>query len=142
MADQIQTDDLRRFNATRCPSGHTTLWEGLAILVALRNWEYLIDQHTSFEIRADSFAALLALQKGSSRTPGLNKIMSEIALMEAERGLKFLTLTHILGLLNTWPDALSRHEAPEPKVIPPALLTEPGTSCEPRDRLFWRTEKQ
>ena len=109
--------------------------------MALRNWEHLIDQHTSFEIRADSFAALLALRKGSSRTPGLNKIMSEIALMEAERGLKFLSLTHIPGLANTWPDALSRLEAPEPKVISPALLTVPRTSCEPRDRHFWRTEK-
>ena len=42
-ADEIQNLDLRRFNATRGASGHTTLWEGLAILMALRMWEHMVD---------------------------------------------------------------------------------------------------
>ena len=120
-ADIIQTDDLKNFNAKRGESAFTTLWEALAALVALRVWIGHIGEGTSVELRSDSLGALSAISKGSSRATNVNKVMGELALMEAFTGAKITMLTHIPGVSNEWPDALSRLAGPERKYVPAQL---------------------
>ena len=110
------------------------------ILVALKNRTSRISRSTSFEIRSDSLGALKAIAKRSSKATLLNKIISEITLIEAEKEVKKkTTLDHIPGLSNEWPDSLSRLSAPEAKTIPDRLGSVERTLCTPRDSSIWIT---
>ena len=141
LADSLHHADLVRFRARVGDSAFNTIWEALAILVALRTWCAYLVRGAHAELRADSLAALGAVSKLASSAPGLGLIMREIALDEAENMIGFKWLEHVPGVANVWPDALSRMFAPEPgtKVVPEQLLSVPRTAVEPRSRAFWHT---
>ena len=95
--------------------------------------------HTAFELRSDSLGALSSMAKKSSKAVEINKIMAEIALLEAETGVSVIQLTDIPGLSIDGPDALSRLSAPEAKQIPAQLCDVARAQCPLRDRSFWRS---
>ena len=63
----------------------------------------------------------------------------EIALDVAASacGMEAMSWGHIAGCLNDWADALSRLEAPEPKLIPEALLKVPRAELAVRGWTWW-----
>jgi hypothetical protein len=138
-ADQIQQGDLQLFNAKIGDPAFTTLWEALAIAVAIKLWTSKLGPSASFELRSDSLGALSAIAKKASRATEMNKIIAEIALMEAVLGVSITSLSHIPGLSNDTPDALSRLWAPEAKSIPDRLQEVTREDCPVRDRSFWLT---
>ena len=138
-ADQIQQGDVNLFNVKIGDPEFTTLWEALAIAVAIKLWTDKLGPSTTFELRSDSLGALSAIAKKASRSAGMNKIIAEIALMEAAVGVSITSLTHIPGLSNDTRDALSRLWAPEAKSIPDQLRGVTREGCLARDRSFWLT---
>ena len=93
------------------------------MLVAVRLWRHKRHLGTSLMLRSDSLGTLSAIKKAASKSKGLSLVLSELALEEAEFSNPINDLVHIPGIANTWPDALSRLTAPQPKSIPPRLLT-------------------
>ena len=140
-ADDITTEDLRRFQASRGDSAFNTVWEALAILVGLRVWRELLGPLGSFEVRSDSLGALGATLRGSAKSPRLNVVIAEIMLDEAELSTRIEVLEHIPGVSNVWPDALSRLGAPEPKQLPEALALVRRTPCPVRGADFWIAQR-
>ena len=137
LADRIQNADLRRFRAVRGESKHMTLWEALAILVAVRAW-VPADSRIVIEVRSDSMGALRMALKLASPTPELNKVAQELALDLADQLYDISILAHTPGVANVKPDALSRLFAPEPKAVPAALSGIRPTPCSERGAAFWK----
>ena len=117
-ADRITQMDTQLLRANSGESKHLTIWEALAILVGLRLWRSPDHTGASVQVRSDSLGALLSASKGSSSSPGLNHILREIALEDAELGNRISAGTHIPGMTNKAADALSRLWAPAPAAIP------------------------
>ena len=138
-ADGLQTQDLRRFQASVGVSDFNTVWEALAILVAIRLWRPWLTTSGSFEIRSDSLGALGATMKCNSSSWRLNAVIAEIMLDEAEFSSRVAVLCHIPGISNEWPDALSRLVADDPKPFPPELWGIERSSCGPRGPAYWQT---
>ena len=115
------------------------VWEALAVLVALRTWRSSSHSNALFSVRSDSRTALHAMAKMASSRSGISLLLREIALDEAELHTQITCLTHIPGHSNTWADALSRLEAPEPLSVPEPLLALPRVSVAWRDRSFYPT---
>jgi len=136
-ASPIFAEDLQRFQATRGDSGFTTLWEALAVLVAIKLWR---QGHAGLRValRSDSLATLCVLAKGSSRNAGISLVAAELALEQAEFSVGLETLTHIPGISNVLPDALSRLWAPEPCQVPSELDAVERTQVPRRHARFWR----
>ena len=138
-ADSITDLDLRRCGASRGTSEYNTLWEALAILVALRIWGNRARAGTRILVRADSLAACGAIVRLASATPALNLIAAEIALDIAEDQYQVAVLTHIPGISNVLADALSRLEAPQAASVPAGLRALPRDPAPVRGRAFWAT---
>ena len=128
---------MRRFRARRGESEHMTLWESLAIPVALRAWESVRTAAT-VEMRSDWVGALRTAFKLSSSHPGLCSIAQELALDLADDIYSVRVLTHTPGVANLMRDALSRRYAPEPKAVPRELAHLAPTPCTERAAEFWR----
>ena len=77
------------------------------------------------------------MAKGFSKAPQLSQIVAELALEEAERGVKIFSLGHIPGLSNSWPDSLSRLSAPDARVLPEQLAGVTRTPFPPTDGKLW-----
>jgi hypothetical protein len=75
-ADNITDHDLTRFSATTGDPAFDALWEGLAILVALRSWRTTNATAVTFQVRSDSLSALSSTLKESSRSPSPNNIVA------------------------------------------------------------------
>ena len=90
-------------------------------------------------MRSDSLGALRAIAKNGSGTPGVGTILRELSLEEAKLGSAISSLTHIPGISNTWADALSRLEAPEPKVVPVPLQHVTRAPAPMRNKAWWNT---
>ena len=134
-ATPLPTSLLRRFQAKLGDSSFNTLWEALAILVAIRLW--LPGTHVLARVRSDSLSALRSIVKLQSASPSLNLIAREIAL-DATLGLYHLGVAvHIPGIANKLPDDLSRMWAPEPHQIPMELLDVPRHQVPTLDSTFW-----
>lgn len=138
-ADQINTEDLRRFNATRGESGFNTLWEALAILVGIRLWRSAHHRFAQFEIRSDSMGALSALNSLSSSSASINTIARELALDSAQLLAAPSIFAHTPGVANILPDKLSRLWAPEAYAFPECLASVPGGIPPRRGHSFWRS---
>jgi hypothetical protein len=115
-----------------------TVWEGLALLVAMRLWAPPGSTGVVAHVRSDSLGALRALAKHASRNPSLNRITMELALDCAGHS-QDVVFEHIPGITNVWPDALSRLHSPQPHVIPQALKEVKCRETPPRDLAFWRS---
>ena len=138
-SDIISKEDRERFSAGIDDPRFITVWEALAILIALRLWLASAPLTTRIEIKSDSLAAVKALEKGSSRAKPLNEVIREIALAEALRGAPLPIIRHIPGLANAVPDALSRLTAPVPVAFPKALNGVIRSFPQKRDAKFWPT---
>ena len=141
-SDQLHDEDLKRFRARRGDPAFNTLWEALAILVALRCWSPLFTIGTAVTVRSDSHGSLSAMAKLSSPSPSLNLVMAELAL-DASGMVCGLTpvdqLVHIPGVSNTVADPLSRMFSPSPLAFPAVLACSVPATPPFRDVTFWRT---
>ena len=108
------------------------------MLVAVKLWR---SQHVGLQValRSDSLGALSVIAKGSSRNAGVALVAAELQLELAEFSVHIATLTHIPGISNTLPDALSRLWAPEKTEIPGELMSVTRTAVSLRDTKFWRS---
>ena len=107
--------------------------------MSLKLWSYHFREDSPVELRSDSLGALGSISKFRSSSPGVNKIVAEMTLIEAYTGAKIAKLTHIPGVSNEWPDALSRLSAPLAKQVPAQLSGVARERCEPRGSSFWLT---
>ena len=82
-AEQLSTEVLNKFNAVKGDPKHTTLWEGLALLVAFRLWLPGLGFGAVVRVKSDSLSSLLMLSKGKAKSLELNCIAREIALDQA-----------------------------------------------------------
>ena len=128
-----------KFSTTLHDPRFISVWEALAILIALLLWSPRAPACTRVEIKSDSLAALKALEKGTSRSKPLNAVVREIALIEARAGTSFLIMKHIPGVANAVPDALSRATAPRPAPAPPEVRLATRSEVPKRDHKFWVT---
>ena len=141
-ADELHTDDLRRFKAKKGVSDFNTLWEALAILVAVRLWRKDEHQALRLEVRSDSLGALSAVNKLASPDPKLNSIARELALDCAFFYKEPDYFEHTPGVANVIPDHLSRLKAPTPSSFPSILNGVNETAVQTRDTLFWKSFKR
>ena len=135
--DKIQTMDLRKFGAARGDSKFNTLWEALAVLVALKIWHKVLDESTAFKFKTDNVGVMFAHSSKRSRDPKINVILREIALIETAVPGLVISAVHSFGVANTWPDALSRLEAPSPCIVPAELALVKRFTPVQRDSQFW-----
>ena len=120
-AEPLNQHVLSKFNATRGDPKFTTLWEGLALLIAFRLWLPLLGFGASVRVKSDSLSSLLMLSKGRAKSIELNVIAREIALDQAFRLYRLTFLEHIPGVTNLEADYLSRIHSPKPPVKPGQL---------------------
>jgi hypothetical protein len=115
--------------------------EGLALLIALREWApWWESQRLRAHVRSDSAAALGAAEKMASPTYAMNLLARELALDVAwsRYGVELVTYGHVAGPLNKWADALSRLNAPTEKAtVPEALLALEPTPVVERRPAWW-----
>ena len=136
-ASPLSVEDLRRFRARVGESAHNTVWEALAILVALRLWAPGVNAVIC--VRSDSLSALRSMVKLSSSSASLNLIARELAL-DSILGLYSLGLaTHNPGVANVLPDDLSRLWAPDKHSFPKALQGVPEVPTPTRGIDFWKS---
>eukprot|EP00969_Alexandrium_andersonii_P280886 12418868-Alexandrium_andersonii.AAC.1 len=64
--------DLDRFQAASGDPAYNTLWEALAILIALRVWGEHFSHRTPLGIRSDNKGVLDALRARAAQSPTLN----------------------------------------------------------------------
>ena len=138
-SESISEEDRERFAAAKDDPRFITVWESLAILIALRLWLASAPLATRVEIKSDSLATVKALEKGSSRAKPLNEVIREIALAEALRGAPLPIIRHIPGMANAVPDALSRLTAPVPSAFPETLQGVIRSFPQRRGAEFWPT---
>jgi hypothetical protein len=120
-AEQLSTEILNKFNAVKGDPKHTTLWEGLALLVAFRLWLPGLGFGAVVRVKSDSLSSLLMLSKGKAKSLELNCIAREIALDQALQLYRLTFLVHIPGVTNLEADFLSRTFSPKPPVKPRQL---------------------
>ena len=78
--DHVTDHDLQRFQAARGDPAFNTLWEALAILVALRLWRTAGHSSSVMEIRSANLPSPQSIIKGSSRDPNLQLLFGELSL--------------------------------------------------------------
>ena len=120
-AEQLSAEVLNKFNAVKGDPKHTTLWEGLALLVAFRLWLPGLGFGAVVRVKSDSLSSLLMLSKGKAKSLELNCIAREIALDQALQLYRLTFLVHIPGVTNLEADFLSRMFSPKPPVKPRQL---------------------
>ena len=137
-SDIINIDDCTRFRAKIGDSAFNTLWEALAMLIAIRLW---LPENPSLDlqVRGDNLSALASLLKLKAKDPLLNSVAREIALDIAEGMYEVNLLEHIPGIANQVPDALSRLNCPEPAEFPMVLTGARHSEAPVREHSFWRT---
>ena len=113
--------DLSRFSARVGEPASNTLWEALAVLVALRVWRAHCGPRAPLQIRSDNLGVLQSLQSRTAPAASLQTIMQELSLDEEIGNFGIRALVHIPGASNVVADALPRLTAPEPKAFPPEL---------------------
>ena len=138
-AADIPPQALTKFRARRGDPQWTTVWEGLALLVAFRLWLPELGFHTTFRTKSDSLSALIMLSKGKARSVELNVLAREFALDQALREYRLWGLEHIPGVTNVQADALSRQFAPRPEPFPEALHKAVERQVVV-DEAFWRVQ--
>ena len=136
-AADIPPSVLKKFNADRGDSKHTTLWEALALLVACRIWLPKFQGRANVRCRSDSLSLLLSLVKGRAKSSDLSVLAREFALDQAQGLYRLHLLTHIPGITNLEADALSRLWAPVPLELPESVKNAPRATVIV-DESFWK----
>ena len=136
-AESITTADLRRFSASVGEAKQTTLWEAFTLLICIRQW-LVKSACLRVRLKSDSLGALRLAMKLPPSSPHLNRIAQEIALHLALDDAAIDLLEHVPGVTNVQADALSRLDAPEPKVIPMCRTSDRRLYPAPRDEHSWK----
>ena len=137
ISDALTADDERQLNARIGVPDFQSVWELLAVVVALRSWKHVFAHAGFIRVRADSMVALAALRKNSSTAGAMTKLLLMMALHESELPGGVRLLEHdVPGLANKLPDTLSRLAAPDPPEMPAELSAVPRTAV-PRASNFW-----
>ena len=139
-AQDIQPEDLAKFEIVIGNCSCQAIVENLAILIGIRMWLPLWkSQRATITIKTDSMAAIGAWSKERSSTPSINAIVREMALDQAEGLYEFTVIEHISGLDNDIADALSRLSEPEAgKSLPPCLHWAVRDTPPRRNESYWR----
>ena len=120
-ASPLTQEDLSLFGHALGDASGQQVWEALAILVALRLWaKHFQAGGAAFQVRGDSVVSLAMASKLSSKSPQLNRIGAEIALMFELWQIEEAITTHTPGRLLVLADYLSRLHAPGDAGTPPA----------------------
>ena len=122
-SDPLSSEDVARFEHPIGASSGQQTWECLAVLAALRMW---LAPHREvrvcLRVRSDSTTALRLLLTLKASGAGPNFIGRELALDLALGSYRPDVGTHVPGVANVGPDALSRMMAPgSAKELPPYL---------------------
>ena len=136
----LDQETLDKFRAAKGDPKHTTLWEGLALLVAFRLWLPRVGFGATIRVKSDSLSSLLMLSKGRAKSPELNVIACEVALDQALLVYRLTFLEHIPGVTNLEADFLSRVFAPKVPVKPRQLEGVPLAPFE-IGAGFWKVTK-
>jgi len=136
--DHIHLEDCKRFNAEIGSSAFNTLWEALALLVAIRLWLPTLSW-IDLTVKSDNLAALYAALKYKANDPKLNAIAREIAYDVCQGEYELKLLKHIPGISNIIPDVLSRVHSPSPPPWPTELGHATQRWLPARGSGFWRT---
>ena len=141
ISSPISPQDAGRFGTVVGSHTDQSLWEGLAILVAVRAFRPLIWNGTCttvIGVNTDSMAALGAGVKLTSKDRRLNAVFREMALDAAVWGLRF-RWKHVAGCDNSRADALSRLYDPEPALLPGDCAGVTRVGAQSRGEEFWKT---
>ena len=136
----LDRDLLNKFRAAKGDPRHTTLWEGLALLVAFRLWLPRVGFGATVRVKSDSLSSLFMLSKGRAKSPELNFIAREVALDQALQVYSLTFLEHIPGVTNLEADFLSRVFAPKTPVKPGQLEGVPLSPFKLGEG-FWKVTK-
>ncbi|KAF4653991.1 hypothetical protein FOL47_010205 [Perkinsus chesapeaki] len=138
--DPVLPSDTKRFEAVVGDHRFQSLWESLAVLIAVRLWRKYLPPSASIRCRSDSRTAIGAVMKLRTSSPAINMVMAELA-WECACDMRALRMSyvHISSSANGVADKLSRMTAPSsPGVIPVALATATRSLCQPRNDAFWK----
>ena len=136
-ASDIPKVALDHFKATVGDCKFNTVWEGLALLIAVRLWLPNLGFTARVRCKSDNQGALHMLAKGKARSPDMNVLAREFAIDQALQVYRLSWLKHIPGLTNLEADALSRLHAPIPSAIPSSLDQVEITRVD-LGKSFWR----
>ena len=139
-AQDIQQEDLEKFEIIVGDCACQAIVENLAILIGVRMWLPLWkSQRVTVTIKTDSMAAIGAWSKERSSKPAINAIVREMALDQAEGLYEFTVIEHISGVDNDIADALSRLSEPDAGKTLPACLQWATRDFPPkRSASYWR----
>jgi hypothetical protein len=140
--DEITLADCQTLNVKVGSPDYMTIFEALALLVALRLWSDEAEGMT-LSIRTDNAGCGSVMSKMRSPNPSLNRIATELALDMVEHTFSPLLIDHIAGVTNLGPDVLSRMYSPKSLgKVPSELMNVTRTLTEPRTRMFWKSLEQ
>lgn len=139
-ADGITTHDSRIFGFERGDDKGQQIWESLCLLVALKTWAHeWMHRRIVLQMKSDNTGALtLATQLKGKGPRGI--LARELALLYSESSFEPRRCTHIPGVVNVGPDALSRLQDPSGTYqIPNHLLQTTRSQLQTRDETWYRT---
>ena len=136
----LDRETLNKFRAAKGDPKHTTLWEGLALLVAFSLWLPRVGFGANVRVKSDSLSSLFMLSKGRAKSPELNFIAREVALDQALQVYSLTFLEHIPGVTNLEADFLSRVFAPKTPEKPGQLEGVPSSPFKIGES-FWKVAK-
>ncbi|KAF4675613.1 hypothetical protein FOL46_000804 [Perkinsus olseni] len=135
-ADPLDECDCLKFGAVIGDCRWQSVWELLAVLVAIRLWSSRIPSNVRVMCESDSVVALSAASRLRSKSPSLNCIAQELALHCAVVGVWYqIKFGHVAGVRNQIADDLSRLK--EGRQVPSCLEGVSRTKCDKRDGSFW-----
>ena len=123
-ADQVSADDLRILKIQEGNAESQQVLECLCVLVAMKLWfSHWSHDRATFRARGDNITMLVMVSELKGRSPAVNLITREVALLVARAAFKPIGAEHTPGVANRVTDILSR-------------LTQPGKSSSlPREVL-------
>ncbi len=119
--DEVTQHDAEQLQGKRGEPDSQSVWELLAIVVALRAWSPRLVYEGVFRLRSDSMASLSALFRNSSPAGPMSKLLLMLSLHNAELVGGLRCLEHVPGVANVIPDRLSRVHSPQGEALPPEL---------------------
>jgi hypothetical protein len=135
--DKVQPEDCAKLQVRAGESEFMTVLEALVALISIRIW-FRESLGATLAIRSDNQGVGAILEKLRSPNAALNLIAAEVALDLALARYTPVTICHIPGLSNFFPDALSRLLQPgKPKQMPVELQSATRISAPKRDASFW-----
>ena len=128
-------DDLAFLKAEIGDPAWQAEWELFSILIAVDTWLPHLRGQSTFLLQADATAALFSAARLAGRTPAMNAIAVEIAIL-LESAEVSLSPEHLRGALNFECDAVSR--LAQGAAIPARLQEVQRSSPKPRQQpFFW-----